>query len=88
MKTFKKDKWYYYRHPEGIYYLKSKDNSQGRIYYSEYIWVKGHRHYYSERHYDNEHVTDEEVPMEEIKNYLPKDHPDLLKTDTIIYEIY
>ena len=76
---FKKDKWYKYNPPNG-FYLKSSKDSEDTIHYSEYICISSNRHEYQNNYYKNKYVTDEEVPLEEVRKYLPKGHPDKITT--------
>ena len=82
---FKKDKWYKYNHSDG-FYLKSSKDSEDTIHYSEYICISSNKHEYQNNYYKNKYVTDEEVPLEEVRKYLPEGHPDRFKKDLKLKE--
>ncbi len=78
MKQFEVGKWYRYKHPHGDYYLKcSKESELPRIYYEDYINTKESKYNkQSESYFNNEYVTNIEVPVSGIQQYLPEGHPD------------
>lgn len=74
--THKKGTWYEYRHTDGLYYLKcSQDSANNKLYYSEYIKIGG-EHSVSSGWYKNKYVTNIELPIHKLQNYLPNGHID------------
>lgn len=75
---FIKGKWYLYRYINYDFYIKSTENSFNKIYFKEFIDLKRKVYYENETicSYDNEFVTNIEISISEIQQYLPDGHED------------
>lgn len=76
---FKEGRWYEYKHPKALFYLKCRKSDNNRIYYSEYINTEKGNFKMGGHSFDNGYVTNIEVPVEKLQQYLSDDHPDKIK---------
>lgn len=81
---FEKGKWYLYKHPSTNYFFKcGKKSSDSEIWVSEYINLeeKKHSRYEDVRPFKDPNVTDIEVFLDEIQQFLPENHPDKFNSE-------
>lgn len=80
---FKEGKWYKYYYPGTLYYMRCSKDSPETLHYSGFINFITKEYTDSEDYYSstNKFVTNEEVPLSEIQQYLTEGHPDKFKED-------
>lgn len=80
-KSFIEGKWYLYKHSTNDFYLRCSKNSINTLHYSEWISPKEFSSpFYGKTNgsnYNNDFVTDIEVSIDKVKEFLPINHPDL-----------
>lgn len=81
---FEKGKWYYYEHGENVkdkYYLKYDKHNSDKFYYIEYIkLMKNAKAIRQVSNIPFKFMYNiKEVPLSEIQQYLPDEHPDKIK---------
>lgn len=88
MMKFKVGIWYLYNHSDQPYYFKCGKEDIDVIHYSEFINPVAKTHSPNGSSFNNEFVTDVEISLEEIQEYLPANHPDRKsnKVDTTDYK--
>lgn len=78
---FKKGKWYKYL-GDG-YALRCSKDSNTEIIYDSYINLTTKKYTEDSNRYNNQYVTNIEIPLSEIRQYLPEGHPDLIEKKSL-----